>query len=106
MDYIGHNAPSRIEAEIYDLVVEGKLPDDIQGSWYQTVPDPQFPPIQGWDTFLSGDGMVRAFHFRNGHVDFAQRYVQTERWKLERAARRRPLWPPSARCMETLRYYG
>jgi len=88
MDYIGHNAPSRIEAEIYDLVVEGNLPADIQGSWYQTVPDPQFPPIQGWDTFLSGDGMVRAFHFRNGHVDFAQRYVQTERWKLERAARR------------------
>jgi carotenoid cleavage dioxygenase len=88
MDFIGHNAPSRVEAEIYDLVIEGTLPQDIQGSYYQTVPDPQFPPKLGWDTFLSGDGMVRMFHFQDGHVDFRQRYVRTERWQLERQARR------------------
>jgi len=88
MDFIGHNAPSRVEAEIYDLVIEGTLPEDIQGSYYQTVPDPQFPPKLGWDTFLSGDGMVRMFRFENGHVDFKQRYVRTERWQLERQARR------------------
>ena len=58
MDFIGHNAPSRVEAEIYDLAIEGKLPEDIRGAWYQTVPDPQFPPRLGWDTFLSGDGML------------------------------------------------
>ena len=88
MDYVGHNAPSRVEAEIYDLVVEGTLPEELQGSWYQTVPDPQFPPKLGWDTFLSGDGMVRMFRFQDGHVDFKQRYVRTERWQLERQARR------------------
>jgi carotenoid cleavage dioxygenase-like enzyme len=88
MDFVGHNAPSRVEAEIYDLVIEGTLPEDLQGSWYQTVPDPQFPPKLGWDTFLSGDGMVRMFRFENGHVDFKQRYVRTERWQLERQARR------------------
>jgi carotenoid cleavage dioxygenase len=88
MDYVGHNAPSRVEAEIYDLVVEGTLPEELQGSWYQTVPDPQFPPKLGWDTFLSGDGMVRLFRFQDGHVDFKQRYVRTERWQLERRARR------------------
>jgi carotenoid cleavage dioxygenase-like enzyme len=88
MDFIGHNAPSRVEAEIYDLVIEGSLPEDIQGSYYQTVPDPQFPPKLGWDTFLSGDGMVRMFRFQDGHVDFKQRYVRTERWQLERQARR------------------
>ena len=88
MDFIGHNAPSRVEAEIYDLVIEGTLPEDIQGSYYQTVPDPQFPPKLGWDTFLSGDGMVRMFRFQDGHVDFKQRYVRTERWQLERQARR------------------
>jgi carotenoid cleavage dioxygenase-like enzyme len=88
MDFIGHNAPSRVEAEIYDLVIEGTLPEDLQGSWYQTVPDPQFPPKLGWDTFLSGDGMVRMFRFQDGHVDFKQRYVRTERWQLERQARR------------------
>jgi carotenoid cleavage dioxygenase len=88
MDFVGHNAPSRIEAEIYDLVIEGTLPEEIQGTWYQTVPDPQFPPKLGWDTFLSGDGMVRMFRIRDGHVDFKQRYVRTERWQLERKARR------------------
>jgi carotenoid cleavage dioxygenase-like enzyme len=88
MDFVGHNAPSRVEAQIYDLVIEGTLPEELQGSWYQTVPDPQFPPKLGWDTFLSGDGMVRMFRFQDGHVDFKQRYVRTERWQLERQARR------------------
>jgi len=27
------------------------------------VPDPQYPPKLGKDTFLSGDGMVRSFAF-------------------------------------------
>lgn len=88
MDFQGHNAPSRIECDIYDLVVEGTLPAEFNGNWYQSVPDPQYPPMRGTDTYLSGDGMVRMLHFENGHVDFKQRYVQTERWKLERKARR------------------
>lgn len=88
MDFTGHNAPSRLEGDIYDLVVEGQLPEELNGSWYQSVPDPQFPPMLGADTFLSGDGMVRMFRFENGHVDFKQRYIRTERWQLERKARR------------------
>jgi carotenoid cleavage dioxygenase-like enzyme len=88
MDFQGHNQPSRIECDIYDLIVEGRIPEEFEGSWYQTVPDPQFPPLLGTDTYLSGDGMVRMFRFERGHVDFKQRYVQTERWQLERQARR------------------
>jgi carotenoid cleavage dioxygenase-like enzyme len=88
MDFTGHNAPSRVECEIFDLVVEGKLPQEINGSWFQSVPDPQYPPMLGTDTYLSGDGMIRKFAFSNGHVDFKQRYVRTERWQLERRARR------------------
>ncbi len=89
MDYSGHNAPSRIECDIYDLVVEGNLPPEIRGIWYQSVPDPQYPPKLGKDTFLSGDGMVRSFAFDGaGHVDFKQRYIRTERWLLEHQARK------------------
>ncbi|HUN26669.1 MAG TPA: carotenoid oxygenase family protein [Steroidobacteraceae bacterium] len=88
MDFSGYNEPSRIECEVFDLVVEGTLPEEIRGSWYQTVPDPQFPPLLGHDTYLSGDGMVRMLRFAGGHVDFRQRYIQSQRWKLERAARR------------------
>ena len=61
-DFAGFNRPSRIEADIYDLVVIGELPAEIRGSWYQSVPDPQYPPLLGDDTFLSGDGMVRVSH--------------------------------------------
>jgi carotenoid cleavage dioxygenase-like enzyme len=87
-DFIGHNAPSRIECDLFDLVVEGAIPHDFDGTWFRSIPDPQFPPMLGDDTMLSGDGMVSAFVFCKGHVDFKMRYVQTDRWKNERAARR------------------
>jgi carotenoid cleavage dioxygenase-like enzyme len=88
MDYNGYNAPSRIECDVYDLVVEGNLPSEINGSWYRTIPDPQYPPMLGHDTYLSGDGMISVFRFENGHVDFKMRYVMTDRLKSDRAARR------------------
>ncbi|HUN72941.1 MAG TPA: carotenoid oxygenase family protein [Steroidobacteraceae bacterium] len=88
MDFSGYNEPSRVECDVFDLVVDGALPEEIHGSWYQCVPDPQFPPMLGTDTYLSGDGMVRMLRFERGHVDFKQRYIQSERWKSERAARR------------------
>jgi carotenoid cleavage dioxygenase-like enzyme len=88
MDFGGYNAPSRVECDIYDLVVEGKVPEEISGCWYRSIPDPQYTPMLGDDTMLSGDGMVSLFQIENGHVDFRMRYVQTERWKNERKARR------------------
>ncbi|HEX5421767.1 MAG TPA: carotenoid oxygenase family protein [Gammaproteobacteria bacterium] len=87
-DFSGHNVPCRIECDIFDLVVEGELPEEIDGAWYRSIPDPQFPPQRADDTYISGDGMVSVFRISKGHVDFRMRYVQTERWKNERAARR------------------
>lgn len=88
MDFSGFNAPMRVECDLYDLVIEGELPREINGHWYQCVPDPQYPPMLGHDTYLSGDGMVRLLRFENGHVDLKIRYVQTERLRNDRAARR------------------
>jgi carotenoid cleavage dioxygenase-like enzyme len=88
LDFGGYNAPSRVECEVYDLVVEGRLPGEIAGTWYQSVPDPQYPPMLGSDTFISGDGMVRMLTFADGHVDLRQRYIRSERWQNERRARR------------------
>jgi carotenoid cleavage dioxygenase-like enzyme len=88
-DFEGMNAPSRIECDIYDLVVtEGEVPEEIHGTWFRSIPDPQYPPMLGHDTYLSGDGMVGAFRFEDGHVDYAQKYVKTERLLAERRARR------------------
>ncbi|MDC0598342.1 carotenoid oxygenase family protein [Gammaproteobacteria bacterium] len=88
MDFAGHNEPVRIECDIFDLVVEGEIPAEINGCWYRSIPDPQYPPLPGTDVFISGDGMVSVFNFENGHVDFKMKYVMTERLKNDRAARR------------------
>jgi carotenoid cleavage dioxygenase len=87
-DYQAFNAPMRTECDIYDLVVEGNLPKEINGQWYRTVPDPQYPPMLGHDTYLSGDGMISSFLFENGHVDFKMRYIMSDRLKADRKARR------------------
>ena len=81
-DFIVHNEPVRIECDIYDLIVEGKIPEEINGVWYRSIPDPQYPSKEGNDVFISGDGMVGAFYFENGHVDYKCRYVMTERLKM------------------------
>jgi carotenoid cleavage dioxygenase len=88
MDFSGFNEPCRIECDIYDLVIDGDLPAEIDGRWYRATPDPQYPPMLGSDTYLSGDGMISMFTFADGHVDFKSRYVRTERLQHERAARR------------------
>lgn len=79
--------PARFEGSVFDLEVEGKVPEGIDGTFFQVAPDPQFPPMLGNDIFFNGDGAVHAFRFKNGHVDFQRRYVMTERLKIQRAAR-------------------
>lgn len=89
MDFSGFNEPSRIECDVRDLVVvEGEIPAEIRGRWYRMTPDPQYPPMAGHDTYLSGDGMISMFTFENGHADFKSRYVLTRRLENDRAARR------------------
>lgn len=79
--------PARFEGEVYDLEVDGKLPEEIDGTFFQVAPDPQYPPMLGEDMFFNGDGAISSFQFKNGHVDFKRRYVMTERLKAQRAAR-------------------
>jgi carotenoid cleavage dioxygenase len=86
--FTGYNAPSRVEADIFDLEVVGEIPASIAGAWYRMTPDPQYPPLLGDDVYISGDGMISMFTFENGHVDYKSRYVRTERFLAERKARR------------------
>ena len=88
MDFAGFNAPSRIEADIYDLIVEGEIPKEIAGRWYRATPDHQYPPSYTEDTYISGDGMISMFRIEDGHVDYKSRYVMTERLRNDRKARR------------------
>src|ERR1041384_8662777 len=80
--------PIWIEADIYDLIVEGEIPREIEGRWYRATPDHQYPPSYAEDTYISGDGMISMFRIEDGHVDYKSRYVMTERLKNDRKARR------------------
>ena len=54
--FAGYNAPSRVEADIFDLEIHGELPRELNSAWYRMTPDPQFPPLLGDDFYISGDG--------------------------------------------------
>ena len=80
--------PVRIEADVYDLEVEGAIPSSLQGCYYRLGADAQYPPRLGNDIYLNGDGMMTMVRMENGHADLRTRFVRTERFKAERAARR------------------
>jgi carotenoid cleavage dioxygenase len=73
---------------IQDLEFDGELPAGLRGTFYRCGPDPRFAPLLGDDININGDGMVTMFRFGAGYVDFASRYVRTEKFKLESTARR------------------
>ena len=79
--------PIRMECDYANLIVEGEVPADLNGSFYRIGPNPQFAPRGNYNP-LNGDGMVHAFHLRNGLVSYRNRWVRTQQWNLERAAGR------------------
>ena len=86
----GHQSkmPMRFEADVFECEVEGEIPPELEGAYYRTGGDRQYPSLEN-DIILNGDGIASMFRFENGHVSFRTRYVETERLKQERAARRR-----------------
>lgn len=78
----------RFEADVFDCEVLGEVPPEIRGALFRVGPDRAYPPLEG-DVIINGDGVVSAFYFENGNVDFRCRYVKTERYLAERAAWRR-----------------
>ena len=76
--------PSRAEVDVFDLEIEGSLPTQINGAFYQVSPDPQYPPMLGHDIFFNGDGLISAFFFDHGTVSLRRRYVQTDRLMTQR----------------------
>ena len=83
-EFVGVYEPSRVEAEVIDLVVDGELPKEINGTYHQVGPDHAYPPMLGDDIFFNGDGVVTAFEFAEGRVNLKRRYVQTDRLLAQR----------------------
>ncbi|KAJ0109795.1 hypothetical protein J7T55_004345 [Diaporthe amygdali] len=83
----GPEAPCRFEAEIYNCMVRGEIPPQIDGTYYRVMPDALWAPLYDDDVFINGDGAVDAVRIKNGHADFKQKFVRTEKFTIERAAR-------------------
>jgi len=74
--------PLQMECDARDLVVEGEIPAQLQGSLYRNGPNQRFSPRGEYHLF-AGDGMVHVFHIANGKVDYRNRWVRTAKWKIE-----------------------
>ncbi len=70
-----------------DFEIKGKIPRDLNGSFYRNGPNPPFEPAETYHWFL-GDGMVHAFHLQRGEISYRNRYVQTPTYEIERRAKR------------------
>jgi carotenoid cleavage dioxygenase len=79
--------PIRMECDSADLVVDGAVPEGLNGTLYRIGPNPQFAP-RGRYNPLQGDGMIHAFRIDQGRIAYRNRWVRTRQWTLERAAGR------------------
>lgn len=87
--YRGWAHPSRTESTIEGLeLVEGHLPAGLNGTWYRCGADRQYPPMDGEDIFIDGEGMMFMIRFDDGHVSFRNRWVHTPRFELQARHRR------------------
>ncbi|HKU89924.1 MAG TPA: carotenoid oxygenase family protein [Steroidobacteraceae bacterium] len=82
----GPLTPLRAEIDLVDCEVEGKLPEDLEGTFYRVGPDFQYPPRMPNIPF-DGEGHIGMFRFANGHVDYRSRFIRTQRYKAQAAAR-------------------
>jgi carotenoid cleavage dioxygenase len=78
----GYYEPLTAECTAPDLVIEGEIPGDLNGTFYRNGPNPQVPPKEEYH-FFTGDGMVHAFTFNNGRVSHMNRWAKTARFKIE-----------------------
>ena len=81
----GNYVPWPMEGEIHNLVVEGEMPRDLDGTLFRNGPNPQFAP-RGRYHWFDGDGMIHAFTIRDGKAHYRNRWVRTQRFQMEREA--------------------
>jgi len=74
-----------MECDLDDVIIEGEIPADLNGTYYRNGPDPQFPP-RGEHHWFAGDGMIHMFRIDSGRVTYRNRWVRTVKWRKEREA--------------------
>lgn len=78
----GNFAPIHDQLDVTNLPVEGQIPHDLTGIYMRNGANPAFPPFSYTYPF-DGDGMLHALYFKEGKVNYKNRYVETEQLKTE-----------------------
>ncbi len=87
--YRGWGEPMRTECDIRGLeLTQGAIPAGLEGALYRVGADRQYPSGRTDDIFIDGEGMMHMFRIKDDHVDYVCRWVCTERFMLQKAARR------------------
>lgn len=84
----GFFAPDRFESKVYDCEVTGEIPKSMNGAFVRVATEWLYPSRFVHDAIFNADGLVSMFRFKNGVVDFSERWVHTVRWQKDSAAKR------------------
>ena len=88
--YRGWGEPLRTECDIRGLeLTQGAIPNGLEGALYKVGADRQYPSGRTDDIFIDGEGMIHMFRFKDNQVDYVSRWVHTERYKRQKAAKRK-----------------
>ena len=81
----GNYAPIDEERDFDEsqLRVEGEIPKNLQGAFMRDGANVAYQPNH-YVYPLDGDGMVHSVYFRDGHVSYKNRWVETSHLKTER----------------------
>lgn len=84
---IGPYEPVHEERTAPLRLLEGSLPDDLNGVYVRNGPNPQHAPVGRYHWF-DGDGMVHAVQFADGRATYRNRWIRTDGFVSERDADR------------------
>lgn len=82
--------PQNREWTATDMVVEGTIPDDLNGVYLRNTENPLVPAAERYHPF-DGDGMIHSIFFSNGKAEYRNRFIRTEGLLAELDAGG-PLW--------------
>ncbi|MEY3805401.1 MAG: hypothetical protein RIR69_213 [Actinomycetota bacterium] len=82
--------PQTKEWTATDMVVEGKIPEDLNGVYLRNTENPLIPAADRYHPF-DGDGMIHSIYFNNGSAEYRNRFIRTEGLLAELEAGG-PLW--------------
>lgn len=75
----GNFAPVPDEITVFDLPVEGKVPDELRGRYLRIGPNPVTPPEPGQYHWFTGSGMVHGVRLEDGRAAwYRNRFVRSD----------------------------